>query len=91
MGSAVQDQLKNVQKIQASSGAFASIRADGSVVTWGKPEEGGDSSAMQELLKDVQQAQAAHGTFAAVVGDGSVVNWGHPQHGGHGTDQLGTR
>ena len=54
MGSAVQDQLKNVQKIQASSGAFASIRADGSVVTWGKPEEGGDSSAMQELLKDVQ-------------------------------------
>ncbi|OLP56422.1 hypothetical protein AK812_SmicGene48582, partial [Symbiodinium microadriaticum] len=82
------DQLKNVQQIQASNGAFAAIRADGSVVTWGKPEEGGDSSAVQELLKDVQHVQASHGAFAAVVGDGSVITWGHPQHGGDGTDQL---
>ena len=34
--SAVQDQLKNVQQIQASFlGAFAAILDDGSVVTWG--------------------------------------------------------
>ena len=33
--SAVQEQLKNVQQIQASDGAFAAILGDGSVVTWG--------------------------------------------------------
>ena len=45
--SAVQDQLKNVQQVQASGRAFAAIRADGSVVTWGDAEYGGDSSAFQ--------------------------------------------
>ena len=33
--STVQTQLKNVQQIQASSGAFAAILEDGIVVTWG--------------------------------------------------------
>ena len=33
--SAVQDQLKGVQQIQATGSAFAAILADGSVVTWG--------------------------------------------------------
>ena len=33
--SAVRDQLKNVQQIQASDSAFAAILGDGSVVTWG--------------------------------------------------------
>ena len=32
--SAVRDQLKNVQQIQASHNAFAAILGDGSVVTW---------------------------------------------------------
>ena len=31
--STVQDQLKNVQQIQASDGAFAAVLGDGSVVT----------------------------------------------------------
>ena len=33
--SAVQDQLQNVQQIQATRNAFAAILGDGSVVTWG--------------------------------------------------------
>ena len=41
----VQDQLKSVQQVQATNGAFAAILADGSVVTWGNPSSGGDSSA----------------------------------------------
>ena len=44
--SAVQDQLKNVQQIQASFGAFAAILGDRSVVTWGHAVHGGDSSAV---------------------------------------------
>ena len=31
----VEGRLKDVQQIQASSGAFAAILSDGSVVTWG--------------------------------------------------------
>ena len=57
--SAVQDQLMNVQQIQATGGAFAAILADGSVVAWGHPNLGGDCSAVQEQLKNVQQIQAS--------------------------------
>ena len=33
---AVQDQLKNVQQIQAADRAFAALLGNGSVVTWGE-------------------------------------------------------
>ena len=38
----VQEQLKNVQQIQAALYAFAAILGDGSVVTWGSDRWGGD-------------------------------------------------
>ena len=50
----MQDQLKSVQQIQASRGAFAAILADGSVVTWGNPKVGGDSRAVQDEPTAVQ-------------------------------------
>lgn len=46
--SAVRDQLRNVQLVQATAGAFAAILADGSVVTWGDPHTGGDSFAVRD-------------------------------------------
>ena len=55
--------------------AFAAILADGSVVTWGAPEHGGDSRAVQDQLKNVQQIQASDSAFAAILDDGSVVTW----------------
>ena len=39
--SAVQHQLRNVQQVQATFGAFAAILSDGSVITWGNPQRGG--------------------------------------------------
>ena len=80
--SAVQDQLRDVQQIQASMSAFAAILGDGSVVTWGHADRGGDSSAVQAQLRDVQQMQASSFAFAAIVGDGSVVTWGNADCGG---------
>ena len=74
--SAVQDQLKNVQQIQASYEAFAAVRADGSVITWGNLQFGGISSAVQDKLKNVQHIPSSPGTFATILGDGSVVCWG---------------
>ena len=76
-GSAVQDQLRNVQQIPANSAALAAIRDDGCVVTWGSTSSGGDSSAVQEQLRNVQQIQGTLRAFAAVLGDGSIVTWGY--------------
>ncbi|OLQ14791.1 hypothetical protein AK812_SmicGene1072 [Symbiodinium microadriaticum] len=80
--SAVQEQLRDVQQIQACHAAFAAILADGSVVTWGHVRFGGDSSAVQDQLRDVQQIQASDGALAAILGDGSVVTWGDANIGG---------
>ena len=59
--SAVRDQLKGVQQIQATEQAFAAILEDGSVVTWGEADCGGDSSAIRDQLRGVQQIQATGG------------------------------
>ena len=69
--SAVQDQLRNVEQIQASYAAFAAILADGSVVAWGNPDRGGNNSEVQHRLRGVQQIQATNSAFAAILGDGS--------------------
>ena len=79
---AVQDQLKGVQPIQASAGAFAAILTDASVVTWGRTDFAGDGRAVQDQLKGVQQIQASAGAFAAMLTNGSVVAWGDKEHGG---------
>ena len=42
-----------VQRLFATASAFAALLADGSVVTWGDPEAGGDASSVQEKLKEV--------------------------------------
>ena len=80
--SAVQEQLRDVQQVQASGFAFAAILSDGSVVTWGDADCGGDSRTVQEHLKNVQHIQASGFAFAAILGDGSVVTWGHAGFGG---------
>ena len=49
--SGVQDQLRNVQQIFSTAGAFAAIVADGSVVTWGSPHEGGNSYRVQDQFR----------------------------------------
>ena len=73
-------QLLHVQQIQASSQAFADILDDGSVVTWGDPQYGGNSSAVH--ARNVQQIQASRYAFAAILGDGTCVTWGHADGGG---------
>ena len=80
--SAVQAQLRDMQKIQAAVGAFAAVLGDGSVVTWGSAGWGGNSSAVLDQLCIVQQIQASERAFAAILGDGSVVTWGDDGCGG---------
>ena len=89
--SAVKD-LRGVQTVQGTAmfkavndfilgGAFAAILADGSLVTWGNPNSGGDSSAVQDRIRNVQKVLATVGAFAAILADRSVVTWGHSRMG----------
>ena len=71
--------MKQVALVAAKGGgasAFAVMLGDGSVVSWGSADCGGDSRAVQHQLRDVQQIQASDSAFAAILGDGSVVTWG---------------
>ena len=73
---------RNVKKLQASERAFAALLEDGSVLTWGDPDFGGDSSAVRDQLKGVQDIQASERAFAAIRKDGSVATWGARSYGG---------
>jgi hypothetical protein len=69
--------------------AFAALRADGSVVTWGYGSYGGDSSAVAAALDgsiDVTQVFSTERAFAALRADGSVVTWGDRAANNYGGD-----
>ena len=76
-------QLKGgVQHIYSTSAAFAAVKDDGSVLTWGKPEKGADSSAVREQLREgVKQIFSTSKAFAALKDDGTVVTWGMTEWG----------
>jgi hypothetical protein len=68
-----------------NSVAFAALRADGSVVTWGYSPFGGNSSVVATQLDgsiDVTQLFSTGVAFAALRADGSVVTWGGSTYGG---------
>ena len=59
----------------------------GSVVTWGEPADGGDSSGVAaQLSSGVQSVAGSSEAFAAVKSDGSVVTWGEPDLGGDSSE-----
>jgi len=67
-----------------NEGAFAALKADGSVVTWGDPNWGGNSSSVAtQLSSGVTQIFSNRGAFAALKANGSVVTWGDSEHGGN--------
>ena len=40
---AVADELQGLRLVRSTHSAFAALRSDGHVVTWGSPHAGGDS------------------------------------------------
>eukprot|EP00927_Polykrikos_kofoidii_P081764 TRINITY_DN7957_c1_g1_i10.p1 TRINITY_DN7957_c1_g1~~TRINITY_DN7957_c1_g1_i10.p1 ORF type:complete len:243 (+),score=46.13 TRINITY_DN7957_c1_g1_i10:47-730(+) len=67
--------------------AFAAVSGDGSVVTWGNADLGGDSSTVQDQLRSkVHRIFSTYGAFAALLDDGSVVTWGCKCSGGDSRD-----
>jgi hypothetical protein len=75
----------DVTQVFSTDYAFAALRADGSVVTWGDGAYGGNSSAVATQLDgtiDVTQVFSTALAFAALRADGSVVTWGGGDVGG---------
>ncbi|GAD80298.1 hypothetical protein [Vibrio ezurae] len=80
--SGVSEQLKSgVRTLYCTSTAFAALKVNGSVVTWGK--DGGDSSSVSNsLASGVVSIYSTAFAFAALKNDGSVVTWGASKAGG---------
>ena len=82
--------MSGVVDVVASDQAFAALKDDGSVVTWGSGLFGGNSSAVaSELQQDVVDVVASTSAFAARRSDGSVVVWGDQSAGGDATSVQG--
>ena len=63
--------------------AFAALKSDGSVVTWGTSSYGGDASSTgSALTANVKQVYSTQKAFAALKQDGSVIVWGDASSGG---------
>ena len=67
-----------------STGAFAALKSDGSVVTWGDSNSGGNSSGVAASLSSgVIKVYSNLAAFAALKNDGSVITWGDSSYGGN--------
>ena len=72
-----------VADVFSNETAFAALKDDGSVVTWGSRDEGGDAGSQAESLRDnVKKIFSNKNAFAALKENGSVVAWGRRGFGG---------
>lgn len=77
------DQRYGVVSVSGTANSYAALRQDGSVVTWGEPDDGGDSSSVASKLRSgVVNVTSTDYAFAALLADGSVVTWGEAAFGG---------
>ena len=72
--------------IYSNEAAFAALKSDGSVVTWGNSEDGGDLGVNRQggdQSSGVKNIYHTRKAFAALKDDGSVVTWGHLSYGAY--------
>jgi len=71
-----------VQNIFSTDRAFAALKLNGRVISWGDPSLGGDSSRFEKYLRfGVQNIVSNRRAFAALTVDGRVITWGNSQDG----------
>ena len=68
--------------IFATSAAFALLKKDGTITTWGDEGFGGDSDDVKDQLVDIKAIYSTNSAFAALTKNGSVITWGDPAGGG---------
>ncbi|MEL1231778.1 MAG: hypothetical protein VXA26_10725, partial [Candidatus Neomarinimicrobiota bacterium] len=88
--------LTDIVKLVASSGAFAALKSDGTVVTWGSSDYGGSSSfgyvgttttdtgttVQVALIENIVDIVSNDRAFAALTASGGVLTWGDISLGG---------
>ena len=90
----------NVTAVYSNAGAFAALKDNGSVVTWGDATCGGNStiwnggnshtSVASSLTSNVKAVYSNQNAFAALKDNGSVVTWGYAGYGGNSTNVTGS-
>jgi len=75
-------EISNVVNVFSTNNAFAGLKSDGSVVTWGDINYGGNYTGVH-LNSNVVNIFSNYCAFAALKSDGSVVTWGDINYGGN--------
>ena len=92
-----QSDLSNVIQIYATQSAFAALKNDGTVVSWGSPTSGGDMKNSHQPnsiqvdvtdISNVVQIYSNTRAFAALKSDGTVSVWGGGYNGWYGGNNL---
>jgi aryl-alcohol dehydrogenase-like predicted oxidoreductase len=68
-------------KIYSTGGAFAALKADGSITAWGSSYKGGTGAPSDNGYTKIYSTGYA---FAALKADGSITAWGASGSGGSG-------
>ena len=71
-----EDSLDNIKLVASSSQAFAAVKKDGTLLSWGNKSFGGDSSGVKSQLKNIVYIKSTDSAFSVIKEDGSVVAWG---------------
>lgn len=78
------DVKSGVIDIVSTESAFAALKKDGSVVTWGNENYGADQSSNNvELAADTYKLYSNLYSFCALKRDGTIVTWGDQTRGGN--------
>lgn len=72
----------DIVSLYSTNYAFAALRTNGNVVTWGNIYYGGDSSNVTLNLTGIINISTTNGAFAALKSTGTVVTWGDSSSGG---------
>ncbi|HBL4906276.1 TPA: hypothetical protein LR286_002664 [Enterobacter hormaechei] len=68
--------LSDVVSLTSAWSAFAALRRDGSVVAWGHPGEGGDTTPVTNELYDIRAIYSCGYRFCALRNDDRLFEWG---------------
>ena len=82
------DIASNVVDVTTTYSAYAVLKSDKSVVSFGDTRYGADSSAVKSQLVDVVRVYSNSRSFAALKTDSSVVVWGNAVNGGEISESV---
>ena len=76
----------NIINIFNNKNAWAALKSNGSVITWGNCKYGGDSSSIKSnISSEIVYIASTGSAFAALKSNGSIVTWGSSSSGGDST------